>query len=236
MRTRIIAVVVAAVLAVVGAGVLVMAVRSADARATAGEQLVSVLVVRNQISAGTSGDRLGGAVEVDKIPAAYVADDAVNDVSDLAGLVAAVDLEPGEQVLASRFQTSADLASSGARASVPQGMQEVAVAVDLQRIAGGSVGPGDTVGVFVSFDPSDGQAATTTLLLDQVLVTSVSSSVASAATDGAPAAQGLVLVSLALSSEQATSVIHAAEFGRIWMSAQNDDTTPGTATASAATP
>lgn len=233
MRTRIIAVVVAAVLAVVGAGVLVMAVRSADDRAAAGEQLVPVLVVTAAIPAGTSGDHLGGSVRVEKIPAAYVPRDAVADASDLAGLVAAVDLVAGEQVLAGRFQTPAELASSGARVSVPAGLQEVAVAVDLQRIAGGAVGPGDKVGVFVSFDPTSGEGSTTQLLLDQVLVTSVTSGVASS--DEA-VTQGLVLVSLALTAEQATAVVHAAEFGHIWMSSQNDDTAPGAAAAAVSTP
>ena len=36
--------------------------------------------------------------------------------------------------------------------AVPEGLQEVSVAVDLQRIAGGAVGPGGRVGVFASFD------------------------------------------------------------------------------------
>lgn len=221
MRTRIIAVAVATVLALVGAVVLVLAVRSADQAAVAGAKLVDVLVVRSEVPAGTSADHLGDTVAVQQIPARYVATDAVADLDDLDGLVAAVDLQPGEQVLASRFSSPEQLASAGVHASVPEGMQEVSVAVDLQRIAGGSVGPGDRVGVFASYDATSGSSSTK-LILNQVLVTSVTSTVDPASDE--QQAQGLVLVTLALDAEQATAVVHAAEFGHIWMSAQNDDT------------
>lgn len=229
MRTRIIAVAIAAVLAVAGAVTLVVAVRSADQRATEGAELVAVYVVTTEVAAGTGADHLGGNVESQDIPRAYVAADAVTDLDDLNGLVAAVSLQPGEQLLESRFQSPEELASSGAHADVPDGLQEVAIAVDLQRIAGGSVGPGDKVGVFVSFDKDADTNATTRLLLDQVLVTSVASTVAQS---DETQAQGLVLVTLALSATDAASVVYAAEFGHIWMSAQNDQTKPGAESAS----
>jgi pilus assembly protein CpaB len=222
MRTRIIAVAIAAVLAIVGAVVLVVAVRSSDQANIAGAQLQSVLVVNQEVPAGTAADNLGDAVSVQQIPARYVADDAVESLDDLAGLIAAVNLMPGEQVLDSRFASSIDLASAGVHVAVPAGLQEVSVAVDLQRIAGGSVGPGGRVGVFASYDDNGKGSKATTLLLNQVLVTSIASTVDPDADE--TQAQGLVLVTLALNAEDAQAVVNAAEFGRIWMSAQNDDT------------
>lgn len=221
MRTRIIAVAVAAVLALAGAVVLVLAVRSADQAAVAGARLVEVLVVHDEVPAGTAADHLGDAVRVEQVPARFVATGAVADIGDLSGMVAAVNLQPGEQVLASRFSSPEQLASAGVHAAVPAGMQEVSVAVDLQRIAGGFVGPGDRVGVFASFE-TGASTGTTRLILNQVLVTSVASTVDPASDQ--QQAQGLVLVTLALSAEDATAVVHAAEFGRIWMTAQNDQT------------
>jgi pilus assembly protein CpaB len=200
----------------------VVAVRSADQAAVAGAQLQSVLVVRTEVPAGTAADRLGDAVAVEQIPAKYVAEDAVADVGDLSGLVAAVALKPGEQVLSSRFATSAQLASSGVHVAVPEGMQEVSIAVDLQRIAGGAVGPGGRVGVFASYDDASQGSKTTTLLLNQVLVTAIASTVDPDADEAQ--AQGLVLVTLALNASDAQAVVNAAEFGHIWMSAQNDAT------------
>ncbi len=55
-----------------------------------------------------------------------------------------------------------------------------------------------------------------------MLVTSIASTVDPDADE--QQAQGLVLVTLALDAEDAIAVVHAAEFGHIWMSAQNDDT------------
>ena len=228
MRTRIIAVTVAAILAIVGAVVLVVAVRSADQAATAGAKLTSVLVVTTAVPAGTASDHLGDAVTVEQIPAKYVATGAVDTVDSLKGLVTTSDLQPGEQVLQSRFSSPEELASSGVHAAVPAGLQEVSVAVDLQRIAGGVVGPGDHVGVFSSFDADGPAVASTRLLLNDVLVTSVASTVAKSDDPNAQA-QGLVLVTLALSADDAQNVVYAAEFGHIWMSAQNDKTKPGTA-------
>jgi pilus assembly protein CpaB len=226
MRTRIIAVAAAAVLAIIGAVVLVVAVRSADQANVAGQQLQSVLVVTQQVPAGTSADHLGDAVTVEQIPARYVVKDAVDSLDDIAGLVAATTLQPGEQVLASRFASSVDLASNGVHIAVPEGLQEVSVAVDLQRIAGGAVGPGDRVGVFASYDkdstPQANGKPVTGQLFDQVLVTSVTSTVDPNKDD--PQAQGLVLVSLALDADGAAKLISAAEFGHIWMTGQNDKT------------
>ncbi|HWM33107.1 MAG TPA: Flp pilus assembly protein CpaB [Pseudolysinimonas sp.] len=221
MRTRIIAVAIAAVLAVAGAVALVVAFRAADQAAVAGAQLHPVLVVTSEIPAGTDSAALGDAVEVRQIPATYIAEGAVADLDALAGQVAAVTLQPGEQVLAARFASPAELASAGVHVAVPAGLQEVSIAVDLQRIAGGSVGPGERVGVFASYD-NGGADKTTTLLLNRVLVTSVASTVDPDA--GGQQAQGLVLVTLALDADQARAVVNAAEFGHIWMSAQNDDT------------
>ncbi|MEO8261203.1 MAG: Flp pilus assembly protein CpaB [Pseudolysinimonas sp.] len=222
MRTRIIAVAIAAVLAIVGAVVLVVAVRSADQAAVAGAQLQTVYIVQDEVPAGTAADHLGDAVTTQQIPAKFVADDAVADLDEIAGLVAAVNLKPGEQVLATRFASSTELASTGVHVAVPDGLQEVSIAVDLQRIAGGSVGPGDRVGVFASYDDGGSGSHTTTLLLNQVLVTSIASTVDPDADQ--TQAQGLVLVTLALDAEQAQAVVNAAEFGHIWMSAQNDAT------------
>jgi pilus assembly protein CpaB len=236
MKTRIIAVAAAAGLALAGAIALVFAVQGAGQVAAAGKDTRPVLVVTAEIPAGTSADRLESAVSLENVPGAYVAEDAVADLDDLDGLITAVGLKPGEQVLASRFVTPAELASSGGRADVPEGMQEVSIALDIQRVAGGSVGPGDRVGVFASLPASGVEAASTRLLLDQVLVTAVASTVDQDEEGGS--AQGLVLVTLAVSADDAQRLVYAAEFGTVWLSAQNAESTPvtgGAATRPAAT-
>jgi pilus assembly protein CpaB len=212
MRTRIIAVAVAAVLAIAGAFALVLAVHGANDDAVAGSRYETVLVVVTEIPAGMTGENAVGNVEEQKVPAEYVVPGAVDSVDDMAGLVASAPLLPGEQVLAGRWSTPADLGATGARVAAPEGTQEISLALDLERVAGGAVGPGSRVGVWGSVDDA------TTLLFDQVLVTAIASTVDPDADDGGTA--GTVLVTLAVTAEQAQGIIQAAEFGEVWLSRQ----------------
>lgn len=213
MRTRIIAVVVAAVLAVTGAVALVLAVQGSTENAVAGSRIETVLVVVTEIPAGTSGEAAAGYVAEKRIPAEFVADGAVYDPDDMRGLVAATDLQPGEQVIASRWVTAAELADAGTRVEAPAGTQEISLALDLERVAGGAIGPGSHVGVWGSRDDA------TALLFDQVLVTALTTTVSDADEEGA-GTQGTALVTLAVTAEQAQAIIQAAEFGEVWLSLQ----------------
>jgi pilus assembly protein CpaB len=212
MRTRIIAVVVAAVLAVAGATALVFAVQGATQSAAAGTRTQTVLVVVTEIPLGMAGDVAAAHVEQRKVPAAYIVDGAVDSVDDLVGLVAAARLLPGEQVLADRWSTPAALAATGGRVDAPEGTQEISIALELERVAGGAVAPGSRVGVWGSADDA------TNLLFDQVLVTALASTVNP--DDDSASTQGTVLVTFAVSEEQAQAIIQAAEFGEIWLSLQ----------------
>ena len=238
MRIRIIAIAIAAVLAVVGVVVLVNAFRVAGQSAAGGSELVSVLVVKTEIPAGTSSADLGTSIETEQVPAAYVPDGAVRSAGQLSGKVASVTLEPGEQLLASRWVTPSELASSGGSAAVPAGLQQVSIAVDAQRTAAGHIGVGDHVGVFVSLEASGTDPAITELLLNNVLVTSVGGASGSTAgssgtgsatgTSTASSVSGSTLVTFALSADDAQKLVYGAEFGRVWLSLQNDKSTPVT--------
>jgi pilus assembly protein CpaB len=212
MRTRIIAVVVAAVLAIAGAATLVFAFQGASQSAIAGTRTQSVLVVVTEIPAGTTGEAARAFVHERDVPAAYVVEGAVEQIDDLSGLVAAARLLPGEQVLADRWATPAELAATGGRVEAPDGSQEISVALDLERVAGGAIEPGSRAGVWASADD------VTSLLFDQVLVTALASTVDADEADAST--QGTVLVTFAVSAEQAQAIIQAAEFGEIWLSLQ----------------
>ena len=226
MTTRIIAVLLAAVLAVVGAVLLISYVRGADDRAFAGAELTQVLIVKTEIPAGTSGAELGTTVDLKSVPVAYVAAGAVTDVSDLKGLVAAVSLAPGEQVLASRFVAPDTFGADGGTAAVPKGLQEITVSLDLQRVVGGALVAGDLVGVYGSLQADNTDSARTQLVESEVLVTSV---VRDAAVDAsAVQTSGAILVSLAVTADQAQRIIYALEFGTVYLSQQSTDVTPPT--------
>jgi len=212
MRTRIIAVAVAAVLAVTGAFALVIAVQGASDSAVAGSRYETVLVVVTEIPAGMTAENAASYVAQQKVPADYVVPGAVASVDDMAGLVATTRLLPGEQVVADRWASPADLGATGTRVEAPAGTQELSLALDLERVAGGAIVPGSRVGVWGSADGA------TTLLFDQVLVTAVASTVDPEAEGGSTA--GTVLVTFAVTPEQAQGIIQAAEFGEVWLSLQ----------------
>jgi pilus assembly protein CpaB len=236
MRIRIIAIAIAAVLAIVGVVVLVGAFRAQSQATAGGKNLITVLVVKTEIPAGTSASALGTAIETETVPAAYVADGAARSLGDLAGRVASVTLMPGEQVLASRFVTPTELAATGGTAAVPTGMQQLSISIDPQRTAGGRIGVGDHVGIFVSLDSSGDAPSSTQLLLNDVLVTAVGAATSSApsssggdTTTTTSSVTGSTLVTFALSADDAQKLVYGAEFGRVWLSLQNAKSSPVTA-------
>src|SRR5688500_3165858 len=102
MKRKIIGIVAALLLAGIGTAALVVYVESAKDKAVAAEELVDVYVVSKTIRKGTPVGDIRSSVEQSQVPAKVLVDDAVTDLSDLdENLVAAVDLQPGEQLLAS---------------------------------------------------------------------------------------------------------------------------------------
>jgi pilus assembly protein CpaB len=253
MNRKITGITLAVLLATVGTFALVSYVQSAKDEAVAGERQVEAYVIRDAVRKGATLEQVRDAVERTKVPDKVRPDDAVTDLDDLGDeLVAAVDLAPGELLLSSRLVQEEDLT----RAPVPEGLQELTVALEPQRAVGGSLRPGDTVGIVLSFEPfdvpDDGQGGDqaertpnmTHLTFHKVVVTSVQFDQNEAAPES-PAGDGdsdgdeddsddetvdrapsnEVLVTLALSSPQVEQVVFAAEFGHIWLTAENAQAT-----------
>lgn len=198
MSRRVIGLIAAVILALVGTVALVAFVAGAEERALEGEELVEVYVVTELIAAGTPGDALEELVIVEEVPAKVRPVDAVDNLASLRGRVAAVDLQPGEQLIETRFVAVSEFADREVGVDIPEDMIEVTVALDPARAVGGLLEPGQTVAVLASFEPfqlsataidvdgevipipgaiaGDTDAATpntTDLLLRKVLVTAV---------------------------------------------------------------
>jgi pilus assembly protein CpaB len=119
MRRRVTGIVAALVLASLGTVMLVVYVQSARDEAVAGERMVDVLVVSDDIEKGTKAADIDDLVDTKQVPAKVRADGAVADLADLDDeSVAAVDLVPGEQLVASRFVSR----SEAARGDIPEGL------------------------------------------------------------------------------------------------------------------
>jgi pilus assembly protein CpaB len=233
LRRRLLAAFAALVLLVTGTLVLLAYVRGAESRALAGTRTVEVLVVNELVHAGTPGDQLAERVTIQTMPAMAVLDGRVADLSDLAGQVATVDLHVGEQLLTSRFADDAELRAPGTVA-VPDGLQELSILLEPQRAVGARIAAGDTVGVYLSQKLPDGTGQTSAVL-HGVLVSQVQGAPAAAdaeaGAEGASAAtpEASLMVTLALTSRDAETVVFGMEHGTLWLSLETDgDETGGT--------
>jgi pilus assembly protein CpaB len=224
----------AALLLLVGGTVVLLAyVRGADARALAGVRTVDVLVAEQPIAKGTSGDQLADLVRTEKVPAKTAVAGRVTDLNALAHRVADVDILPGEQLLSARFVSPDSLTAPG-QVDVPAGLQEISVLLEPQRAVGGRLAAGNTVGVYLSQAAPDGTPQTS-VVLHRVLVTQVQGAPAApapadgsgteTASSAAPAAS--LLLTLAVSSRDAESVIFGAEHGTLWLSLEPEGAETG---------
>jgi pilus assembly protein CpaB len=224
----------ALVLLAVGTAVLLAYVRGADARALAGVRTTEVLVADRVIPEGTPADRLTDLVRIEVLPRKAAVEGRVTDLDELAGLVTTVDVQPGEQLLTSRFG-EAETGGAAGTVAVPPGLQEVSVLLEPQRAVGGRLGAGDTVGVVVSI--GDGKdTGETHAVLHEILVTQVQGApapvdpeaeaqVEAAADEGTGTASAgasvptqSLMVTLAVSAAQAEAVVYGIEHGSLWLS------------------
>jgi pilus assembly protein CpaB len=221
---RLIAAIAAMLLAGVGAVLLLGYVGTADRRAMAGMETVRVLVVERPVPEGTPAEKLAGFVTRKTLPVKAVAPGTLSSLEPISGRVTTTDLQPGEQVLASRFIDPALLVDPN-EVKIPKGMQQVSIALESQRILGGELEPGATVGVFVSLAKEDERPAQTHLVLHKVLVSKVQRGTTAAQQNEGAEPQhstglpdGTLMVTLAMTARNAEKIVFGAEHGKIWLS------------------
>jgi pilus assembly protein CpaB len=241
-RRRVLGIGLALLLAAGGTAALVGYVNKTTDAAVANEAQVDVYKVTKPIAKGADGDTIKSSIAVEKIPQRVKPDDAVTDPATIGTNVAAVDLQTGEVLLSSRLVPQAEIT-----AEVPGDKVQVSATLEPERAVGGVLKQGDTVGVYLSFDPFDldqaGQATapdanapttaqpalpkkspnSTHLEFEHVLVTNVQ--VADEQTKTVDGKEQTTLttsthyiVTLALSPAESERFVFASEFGHIWLS------------------
>ena len=145
MKSRLLAGVVAVLLAIVGAVLVVTYAQGADQRAVKDLDPVGVLVVTKAIPAGATVDTVKASVALEQVPGTAVAKSALNTLDESAGKVAAANLVPGEQLLEEKLIAPEDLQTSGS-VKVPAGLQEVSFQLEPQRVVGGRLVAGRPCG------------------------------------------------------------------------------------------
>jgi pilus assembly protein CpaB len=245
-KRRMIGIVTAFVLAIIGTIALVGYVQSAKDKAVAQEALVDVYVVDKLVPKGAEAATIKASVSIEHIPSRLKQTGAITDLDKVGDNVAAADLQPGDQLLEARLIPK-DKVSKEVTDKV-----QVSARLEAERAVGGALQKGDLVGVYLSFDPftvdEAGESSETTsttappttdatssdtekktpnvtrLEFQHVLVTNVQTVEAPVSNDTKDTAAveqvsgAQYVVTLALSPEQSERFVFAAEFGHVWLS------------------
>ena len=231
-KRKITGIVAAVLCAIIGTISLVGYVNSAKDEAEAREALTDVYVVDKLVPKGSDAGTIKASVSTEKVPTRLVQPGAVDNLKDVsADAVATSDLQPGDQLVRARVAPKNQAESS------LEGKVQVSAQLTSDRAVGGSIAKGDTVGVYLSFDPFDTnkpESDTTTppktpsvthLELQKVLVTNVQTTnqpvqpdEADEEGDKAGVAQVTAseyIVTLALTPAQSERFVFATEFGHV---------------------
>lgn len=151
MTRRILTIILAIALAVIGTGAVLVYAKGADQRAINGQKAVSVLVATQQIPAGTVVKTAldDGMLARQKLPASSVPSDAVRSLtSDLKPLVASANIAPGELLLRPMLVTAV---ASTSGVAIPSGMMAVTIAMCVPEAVARYVYPGSQVAIFDTY-------------------------------------------------------------------------------------
>ena len=241
MQSRVLAILIAVVLALVATMAMIVYVRSADRRAINGQQPVRVWVAGKTIPKGTTGAEAlnnEGMIVRKEIPLAYAVSGRVLSEEQLRNRYAADNIAPGEQLLLQRWVGAEDLGGRDLL-PIPKGHKAVSIGVDLVRQVAGFVTPGDRVSVAVTM-PSGGDEGgdKTQFVLPEARVLAVGATALTRPVQGSggrvnqgKGSQTLTAVTLAVKGDAAVKkVMFASEEGSIYLALLPPDAPESTAT------
>lgn len=225
-RRKLIGVVASLLVAALGTFVIVNYVQSStsDEPVAKAEPTSNVLIVVKPVAPGTAAEALGDAVQLRPVPQSVKVPDAVSKVDDLKGLVSAVDLVPGEQLIRTRFVTP----QAKSRGEVAPDMLTQTVSLSPERALGGRIEPGYTVAIMTTLKSEGVFPNQTHVLLRKVPIVAVQSrtdvkKVVDGATSIQPAPDGDLLVTFAVSPSDSQKLTYAAENGSLWLTNEPAD-------------
>lgn len=228
MGRRTILLVLAAVVAVLGAGMVYLYVQGADDRAKADQAPVEVLTAVAQIDPGETlaEAQTAGKLQLAEVPAEQVLEGALVEVGEMGDLIALQRVFVGEQVTASKF------GSAGEQDVLAMPKGQVAISINLTdtgRVAG-FVSPGSKVALFYSGTLPPGGNDGVRVLLPEVEViavgqTTVTTSTTTTAEGEQTTTEQLprTLFTLAVDQKDAEKVIYASTRGELTFALKNED-------------
>jgi pilus assembly protein CpaB len=234
MQSRVLAILVAVVLALVATAALVVYVNGADRRAISDQTPRMVWVAATPIPAGTSGLTAINTKKIKQVPvpSKNIVTGAVLSETQIQNRYAAVNLETGEQLLQKRWVGAEDVA--GARLlPIQPGYQALAIGMDAVRQVAGFVTPGDRVSLVLTMKRGDRDKSQFLIQDVQVLAVGSTALANAAAQGGGRVNQGkgqVAAVTLSIRQQDVEHVVYAAEHGSIYMTLLARDAKPLTRT------
>lgn len=234
MDRRRILLVVAAVVAAMGAALVFVYARSAENRAAEKYETVDALVVTTEISRGESANEAysNGKIAIEKVPRGELIEGATTDGELFTDQYALTTLYPGEQLVPQKFG-GADEVEAEATLPIPEGMVAISVSLSDTARVGGFIRPGAKVGIFLSGVLPPQNVQTTKLLMRDVLVlaTGSTTTVAEPPEGEEPTTEQLpnTLFTLAVTQRQAEKILLAQSQGELAFALvnPNSDLKPG---------
>jgi len=236
MDRRKILLVVAAVVAAMGAALVFVYAQGAESRAADKFETVDVLVVKTAIERGESANAAyaSGKIDLQSVPRAQVLTGATSDGEAFTDLYALTEIFPGEQMIPDKFG-GADEVEAKATLPIPDGMIAISISLSDTARVGPFIRPGATVGVFLTGTLPPDNVATSKLLMRDLLVLATGST-----TTVAPPAAGEAeatpteqlpntLFTLAVTQRQAEKILFAQGLGELAFALlnENSDLKPG---------
>lgn len=233
MRSKLIIIVLALVLAGVAAVLAMRYVNSARTEVASGSEPVEILVAQEDIPRGLSSEELLAKemIALEKVPQRFVAAGAISSARAIEGQVLSTPLSKGEQLTAARFAVPS---AAGLAYSIPKEYVAIAIPVDEVRGLSGLVQPGDHVAVFVTFSPGPkGEENLTKILLPEAKILAMGGSMSSqpaGSQDGDQGGGGALggttqdenaaprTMTLSVSPADAEKLVFAEETGKVWVS------------------
>lgn len=237
MGRRTVLLIVAIMIAALGATLVFLYVQGVDNRAVAGQERVEVLTATEVIAAGESVEdaQAAGKLDFASVPSADVLDGALESTETIQGKLALTAIYPKEQILAAKF------GAAGAKETItiPDDTMAISVQLDDPARVAGFVTPGSSVAIFVSAEPEeilpDGTTKTlpdfTRLLIPKVDVIGVGDTTLLSTTktdpEGTQTTEQIpkTLLTLSLTQPQAEKVIFASRNGILTFGLLNDKST-----------
>lgn len=193
MQRRLIAAILAVVLAGIGAILLFNYVSHADDRAMQNQEPVNVLVVTTTIPPGTLGSAVGPYVTTKQVPKVALAPQALDSLDEVQHLATIVELQPGQQLSMNWFGEPGT--SANGDVAIPESMEVVSLQLESQRTVGSRLAAGSRISAYASLE------GTTRRLFTGVLVVS--------STEG--------LVTIAAKPVDVQNLVLSLESGKVWL-------------------